>query len=311
MKVLIGSNGGLTGVYLAKQLRQIPGLYLYGADATETTVGKFFVDKQCLLPRATAPDFLQKLLTLFRQEGIDVYLPTHSQEMIVVAQNADAIRAQSSVRFLVSPYVTYEALDNKRDANAHLRAIGIPVPALIEDEPCSYPILMKSDLGSGGNGLVRIDHPEVYHAYRATTPSVSFYQIVRGNEYTLDCMFDAEGKLLGMNQRKRVKTIGGAVSITTNAPEFDITPWIERIAAAWCFCGCVNFQYIVQDEIPYFIDVNLRYPSGGLPLTVQSGLNIPRMTIDLLSGKEIVPHAQAQRYSHMTMFRYFEEVFEE
>ena len=71
----------------------------------------------------------------------------------------------------------------------------------------------------------------------------------------------------------------------------------------------MNFQYIVRDDIPYFIDINLRYASGGLPLTVASGLDIPRLLLELLDGKVISPLGCCGN-DGLTMYRYFDEYFE-
>ena len=314
MNVLIGSNGGLTGVYLAKRLKLLPDIFLYGTDATDLTVGQFFVDKQCKLPKVGENEFFERLIELLNEKNIDIYIPTHSKEIIFISKYAEKIRKRTKAKFLVSPYETYLALDNKKEANKNLSSIGVPVPSLIEDFNCGYPILMKNDTGSGSSGVINIENRNIHRVYKEAVKGKSFYEKINGTEYTLDCMFNADGYLIGMNQRKRVKTIGGAVSITSNSStEFDvsvISALIKKISETWCFCGCVNFQYIVRDGIPYFIDVNLRYPSGGLPLTVQSGLDIPRMTLDILCGKDVDLFVSNQKYEGLTMYRYFEEIFE-
>ena len=310
MNVLIGSNGGLTGIYLAKQIRKIGGWTIIGSDSSEITAGKFFVDHQIKLPSAQSDDFIVELIKTLNDYNIDAYLPTHSKEIKRVSQCEHLIREKTSARFLVSPSETFEQLDNKRDANENLNKIGIPVPKMIHGLDCSYPIIMKNDVGSGGSGLGRIDNQCVHEALLRTKKNISFYQLIEGTEYTLDCMFSSKGEIIGYNQRERIKTIGGAVSITANSNCFDIWPWLERIASNWVFRGCVNFQYIVNNSIPYFIDVNLRYPSGGLPLTVESGLDIPKLTLDVLMGSEINKKKPIVVDSNLTMYRYFEEIFE-
>ena len=60
--VLIGSNGGLTGVYLAKRYREKSNIKLFGFDANIASVGKFFVDKQfCKVPVQVFYSFLAQL----------------------------------------------------------------------------------------------------------------------------------------------------------------------------------------------------------------------------------------------------------
>ena len=310
VKVLIGSNGGLTGIYLAKQYRKMNGITVYGADSSTTSTGRFFVNKQFVLPPATHESFIDKLVTLLNKNCVDIYLPTHSKETKIISQNADIIRSKTSARFLITPAKTFAALENKKSANSNLKEAGIHVPQVIEDLDCEYPIIMKNNIGSGSTGTIKISNKAIHEAYKSSCKDVSFYRIIQGKEYTLDCMFDDKGELIGYNQRQRIKTIGGAVSITTNSGDFDISPWVNTLAKTWRFCGCVNFQYIVQDNMPYFIDINLRYPSGGLPLSVASGLDVPKLTLDVLLGRPYQKFVLPKEKRQLTMYRYFEEIFE-
>ena len=309
--VLIGSNGGLTGVYLAKQLKKNTDTVIIGADASHDSIGKFFVDHQFILPNSTDDRFIASLINLINKNDVDIYLPTHSMETRIVSMHEDELRKKTKCNFLVSPIQTFLALENKRDANENLKSIGIPVPAIIEDFSSEYPIFMKKEIGSGSSGSGYIFNRQMHEAYLASEEKVVFFEAIKGIEYTVDCIFDTNGVLLGYNQRRRTKTIGGAVNITENDNTFNVEPYIIKIAKTWKLCGCVNFQYILKDDIPFFIDVNLRYPSGGLPLTVESGLNIPRIIISLLSGVEIDPkdlHLCDEK-RNLKMYRYFEEIF--
>ncbi|MCI8730205.1 MAG: ATP-grasp domain-containing protein [Lachnospiraceae bacterium] len=310
-KILIGSNGGLTGIYLARKLKKLDNVILYGADSSDICTGKFFVDKQMYLPNAKEEKFIERLIDLFESEKIDIYLPTHSEEIKVIAMNEFEIRKLSKVEFVVSPYETFEALNDKLAANFSLHQVGIPVPKLIEGLSKDYPILMKSREGSGSRGVTLIENSAIHKAYLDTCVDRVFFQLIHGKEYTADCLFDKEGNLVGFNQRQRLKTIGGAVTVSQNDYCFNIEPWIRKIAGSWIFRGCVNFQYIVENGIPYFIDINLRYPSGGLPLTVQSGFDIPKLVVQLLLDEPIVFEYGKFKSSEIKMYRYYEEIFEE
>lgn len=310
IKVLIGSNGGLTGVYLAKQFKKHDYIYVCGADSAKISAGKFFVEKQFELPNSNASSFIEKLIVLLNREHIDIYLPTHSREIEVVSKNEDKLRKNTRARFIVSPKETFEALDDKVNMNREFQKAGISVPKLIEDFDCDYPIFMKRNLGSGSAGSLIIDNQSIHKAYAKTYNDLSFFELIKGDEYTLDCLFDREGNLIGYNQRKRLKTIGGAVRITQNSHNFDVSEYIKKIAKSWKFCGCVNFQYIVKNGIPYFIDTNLRYPSGGLPLTVASGLDVPMLTVKMLTGERISKSDVNLVPNKKIMYRYFEEIFE-
>lgn len=311
-RILIGSCGGLTGSYLARQFRQAPDCYVIGADADPQNSTRYFTDEFVVLPSANSPDFTEKLIALLLDKKVDCYFPTHSKEIREVARMESMIRKEWLGAFFVSPYETFEALDDKRVANKHLRAAGIPVPRLLENDEVAipYPIFMKPDEGSGSKKAIVIENEILHQAYRKVEPGCSFYELIAGPEYTVDCIFDAEGHLLAYNQRTRLKRMGGAVIVTQNNYDFDISPWLKKLERSFVFKGCVNFQYILSEGGPYFIDVNLRYASGGLPLTVASGIDIPQILLDILLDRPI-PKIQSCPADRKIMYRYFNEIFED
>ncbi len=310
--VLIGSNGGLTGVYLAKCFGEMEDIYLFGADCNEITAGKFFVNKQLILPNASSVEFVDALIDLLIKYEIDYYIPTHSLEIKTVSKNSEKIKRATATKFIVSPYDTFVALDNKVNMNENLLKLGVPTPRrILDSKNAKFPILMKKNIGSGSSGLYLIKTDEEFALMKTIEKDSDFYENIKGSEFTVDCMFDFTGKLLILNQRRREKTIGGAVSITCTDNSFDIQPWIEKISNRFKMCGCVNFQYILKDGIPYFIDINLRYPSGGLPLTVMSGANIPAMLLDILDDVDMESKSGKVLLKPLRMYRYFEEIYEE
>lgn len=310
-RVLIGSCGGLTGSYLVRQFKK-KGCYVVAADSNPENVTRHFADKFIQLPPSNDPAFIEKLITSLRENDIYAYVPTHSKEIREIARQEEVLRKEWAGNFIVSPYETFEKLDNKKVANTNLKKAGIPVPELIlsPGQSVTYPIFMKPDEGSGSRKAQAVESLGLHQEYAQLDPGASFYQMIRGTEYTVDCIFDEHGILLAYNQRIRVKSMGGAVIITKTNHHFDIFPFLKKLAASFTFKGCVNFQYILSGGIPYFIDINLRYAAGGLPLTVALGIDVPQILLDLWDHgstniKEVCPSKT------LTMYRYFEEWYED
>lgn len=309
-RILIGSCGGLTGCYLARRFHKL-GLTVIGADTNSHNATRPFLDEFAVVPPASDLGFHEALANTLNQYAADYYIPTHSQEIRTVAKHEPWLRKEWGGDFLVSPYESYEKLDNKRAANEHLRLIGLPVPRLL-NEPgpnVPYPIYMKPDLGSGGKQAQLVETETLHREYTRLYPDHGFYEYIQGTECTVDCMFDGNGHLMAYNQRLRLKHMGGAVIVTRNDYRFDILPYLQKLEHAFTIKGGVNFQYILANGTPYFIDVNLRLASGGLPLTVESGIDIPRILLDLWAGRSpnYVPSCGAEG---KTMYRYFEEWYE-
>lgn len=311
-RVLIGACGGLTGSYLARQLAKKGNYYLVGSDASLHHASSRFMDRNIRLPSAAAPDFCDCLIDALKQHKIDYYIPTHSQEIKAVAKYESCIRQEWNGDFLVSPIETFEKLDDKRLANACLSEIGLPVPKIVtlDQSTITYPVFMKPNTGSGSKNAQTVESVILHREYARLYPDCSFYELIKGTEYTVDCMFDDTGRLLGYNQRVRQKSMGGAVIVSQNNYNFDILPYLKKLEAAFTIKGCVNFQYILSNGIPYFIDVNLRYASGGLPLTVASGIDVLQIMLDIWQKKEL-PAIESCSAPGRTMYRYFEEWYED
>ena len=226
-RILIGSCGGLTGVYLEKQLHRFPEIEICGFDANQDSIGKFFCDSFFVVPLVSSDCFISDLIDLLNREKIDFYVPTHSKEIIKISENEQLIRNRTNTRFIVTPYETYLALDDKFFANKNLQKIEIPVPHIYDsnEKPSKFPLLKKPKIGSGSNGLYKINNIEEFNA--ACCDEKSFVMdYLSGTEYTVDCLFDENGNLLGYNQRRRDKCIGGAVSISSNDNSFNILPFL-------------------------------------------------------------------------------------
>lgn len=310
-RVLIGSCGGLTGCYLVRQFHKFSDVTVIGADVNAHNASIPFLDDFVLLPPSTDFDFIKDLVISLIQNKIDCYVPTHSHEIKTVSKYESRIRNNWSGDFLVSPYETYEKLDNKRIANINLLNAGVSVPRLIDGiiSPKEYPIFMKANVGSGSKQAQIIESQALHKEYSRLYPECSFFELIRGTEYTVDCMFDTAGRLIAYNQRLRIKSMGGAVVITQNNYDFDILPYLKKIEAAFLIKGCVNFQFILSENVPYFTDVNLRYASGGLPLTVESGMDIPRILLDIWADNPL-NYVRSCGADKKTMYRYFEEWYE-
>ena len=59
-------------------------------------------------------------------------------------------------------------------------------------------------------------------------------------------------------------------------------------AAALSFRGAVNVQCRVVDGRPVIFEVNPRF-SGGIPLTIASGVDVPRLLVELTLGRAVRP----------------------
>lgn len=310
-KILIGSCGGLVGSYLSRYYKD-KGYYVYGADANPNCVTKFFLDKFLLVDRFDDDNYISSVVNILNEENIEYYIPTHSREMSLVSKNESFIREKTGTKFIVSDYETFLKLDSKEEMNRNLSCVGIPVPKIYhlnELKEKYLPVIFKKSFSSGSNGIQIINNINTIDNFRNDYKEGCFFEFINGDEYTVDCVYDNESNLIAYNQRKRLKSMGGAVIITQNDYDFPIDYYIESISKSFKFRGCVNFQYILNDNKPYFTDINLRFPAGGLPLTVNSGIDVPMIIIDIMD-KKTIKNINSCQFNKKMMYRYFNEIYE-
>lgn len=312
MNILIGSCGGLTGFYLIKELKK-NDVKLFGIDIDELNPSKFFLDGFFIVPKLQEEEkFIKYLIEILNKEKIDIYIPTLSKEIRVISKYEKKIRENTRSKFLVSPYESIKELENKERCYKNLKILNIKVPELYEKiEELRFPVFMKPKYGSGSKNSMKIYNLDEYKFYTQKYNDVFFMENLEGKEYTIDTYFDKEGKLISYNQRERIKSNGGAVVITKNNYDYDFKNIILKLSKNYIIKGCANFQFIMQNGTPYLIDINLRFASGGLPLSIKSGLNIIELLIKDLYNIEFEEKDYKVDKKERTMYRYYEEFFYE
>ena len=294
MNILISSVGSQNGANVIKALRG-EDFYIVGCDCDPMSAGLYMADKRYLVHKNKDPNFIQDILKIVEEEKIDVVIPTYSTEFPVFAKNADKFKGKI---VLSSPEV-YELSDNKPKWMELLRSMGFDVP---EINPSDAKMIIKPITGSGSKNQYVVDNLEDFKKYKNDTNFCS--QFIEGQEYVIDGMCDLEGKMICCMPRIRLLAKGGGAKkcITENNPK--LAGLTKEIVETLNLVGAFNVQFIKNEGKYYVIDINNRFPSGGMPLAVASGINMPLMTIDLLRGKKIEPRL----IYNLIMLRYDDEV---
>ncbi len=93
IRILVtGVGGGGIGSQILKALRMSKNDYcIVGADVTPISKGLMEVDRPYLLPRGTDPTYIDQLMTVCKQEDINVLFPGSDPELFVISKHRDRI----------------------------------------------------------------------------------------------------------------------------------------------------------------------------------------------------------------------------
>ncbi|MCS6862928.1 MAG: ATP-grasp domain-containing protein, partial [Abditibacteriales bacterium] len=175
---------------------------------------------------------------------------------------------------------TYERLKNV-----------VPVPRLYDADHVEFPAYAKPDCGSGSREAMMINTDEELHLARKRGLLIS--EFLPGDEFTVDCLNDLNGRLLFSNVRVRGH-IGRGIALGTRDVFYpEISDNVRRIAQEVRIEGPWFAQFkISRDGQPKLMEVNARV-AGSMSLTRLCGVNIPLMSVFLFKGYEVrVPQAR-------------------
>lgn len=311
VRVLVTGAGGPAAVSVMKSLRADPTVTLMAADMDPWAAGLYLVPPgaRTLIPAGLDPGFTDATLARCVDMGVDVLIPTVDAELRPLAR-ARGDFARAGVEILLAPDPALDACLDKLGL-AHRCAGQVPVPRTerLDRETrvasWTYPVVVKPRTGSGSRNVSVVESADAL-ARMDTSGDFLVQEYLPGAEYSVDVLADAAGRVVASVPRVRERVDSG-VSVAGRTVHDDE---LERLAAAVAVATGLTYVANVQFRRdaaarPALLEVNPRFP-GTMPLTVASGVDMPRMALDSLRGRPLPPYAG---FREVAMVRYLDERF--
>jgi carbamoyl-phosphate synthase large subunit len=293
VKILITSAGSTNGVNVIKVLKEQKELklFLIACDMNPLAAGFYMADKYFVAPKANSPNFIPTILKICKKERVQIIIPTFSYELPFFAKNK-AIIEKEGIKMAISDYETFLITEDKLKTYEYFEKWKIPFPKVyseseILEKKVKFPVIIRPISASGSKDVVKVNNWEELYFFKKYIKNSFVQEFVEGEEYTIDGINDLQGEMIAASPRIRLEIKGGLAvkSITVNSPE--MVKFTKKIVEGFKIKGPFNVQCIKKGKEIKFTEVNSRFPSGGLPLTVKAGLNIPLILVKLLLGKKI------------------------
>jgi len=210
--------------------------------------------------------------------GIKYILPTTDMEL-----TGWALRAEDGVmRGVQAPTMTSRSIAaclDKLETRMWFERAGCVMP----DRQWQWPMMLKQRRGAGGRGAIICNSADDYAVLSRGCHADKWIMeqyIVGGKEHTVDVFYGPHGAVWGVAVRRRDEVRGGVISRGQTVPvPDDVTITVDQLGTMLGLAGPVNMQYIVKDGCKYWLEINPR-TSGGLPLSVAAGLDVPGMLLE-------------------------------
>jgi carbamoyl-phosphate synthase large subunit len=285
--VLVTNAGTATAVSIIKSLiGKVNGIY--AVDISEfcyanKTLGEHFFK---VPPLAEEENYKKALLDICIKNKIKYIIPCSSDdELLFFSTNMNEFK-ENSITPIISNTDSINICDDKYKTVKHIDELGLKTPiTFLPDnipEDIKFPLIIKSRNGNGSQYYQKINDSEELQFFQNQVPNSMIQEFVSGSEYTLDTLSDLTGKVIVCLCRERV-TVKSGISVKANI--IDKPDYIEKtkkVVESMKIVGPCNTQ-IIDDK---FIEINPRF-SGGLGLSIASGINLPLLCIKIFEGLPI------------------------
>lgn len=327
VRVLVtGVGGGGQGEQVLKALRLADTSYeILAADITPYSSGLASVDDQLILPPATDPEYVDVLLRVCHDRGIEVVF--HGSEPELRQMSANRGRFDEAGVFLpINPAEVIEMCLDKPRTMRTLEDAGFAVPpyrsvrSLDDLEQFHHiPAVLKPSLGGGGSADLYLaqDRSELLACARLLLGAHDEFlaQAYVGRvdeEYTVGVLLDMDGVLLNsiavrrdimaaLSNRTKVPNrtdraeLGPVLAISSGVSQGrigrfeEVCGQCEEIAVALGARGAFNIQCRVVDGRVVVFEINPRF-SGTTSLRAMVGYNEPDTLVRRhVLGERIIP----------------------
>jgi carbamoyl-phosphate synthase large subunit len=311
-------NDGFVAVHSALKAFYGEAITIIGCDIRPDAYGLYLADKGYLVPERDSPDFSEKLMKILRQEKCSVIYPLSTFDQEYFAAHRRFFEG-NGIRVVVSDLRSVSTANDKLKLYEVCRRVGIRVAAYIPlHEPSSLdialqelgypklPVVFKLSRSTAARGLAIIRKGgSIFESIHRSSgpPHMSAEELshtlahmgwsggilceyLPGDEYSIDVL-SWKGETLVSVVRKRYATTGGLALHAEVVDDPDVSKLAEAVVRELNLSYTSNVQVRRNSQnVPCLMEVNPRIP-GTIGLTVQAGVNMPPLALELALGREV------------------------
>lgn len=221
-------------------------------------------------------NYIDHLLTICEENGVNIIIPTLDTELLLLARNRDEFE-KIGVLIILSDEAIIAKCRNKHLTRELFSSFGIESPTSIDPNNPQFPLFVKPVDGSSSSDLHLIKNEEDFFEPLKNVKKYvhqAYMDPKTYDEYTVDMYYDKGGFLKCLVPRLRITTRSGEINKGLTLDN-EVVPFLkERMMHVDGFRGCITLQLFLskEDKSIFGIEINPRF-GGGYPLSYLAGAN--------------------------------------
>ena len=261
-KILISAANGTVMPELITYLKK--SYYVIGIDSNEIGLAKKYCDEFYKSP--TGKDI--KFIKFIEKIGIkvDMIFLFVDEELDIVSKNIHKLNKIQN-KLILSPFRTINICNDKLQFEKFFTKFkNINLPKFKKNKKN----IIKPKIGRGSKNIFITENRKITNSFQKDNNFI-VQEFIEGIEYTVDCLFDKNGRLIFSLPRERL--VAQNVSIIGKViKNKKINNLMELIGSKLNFYGPVNVQIIIKKDQIYLIEINPRL-SGSIIFSIKSNFD--------------------------------------
>lgn len=264
-------------------------------DCSNLAPAVYDADAFHLVPRITAPGYLDVILDICKKEKIDGVFSLIDPELSLLAKEKERFLAIGTTP-VISPYELVETCFDKYRMFQMLCEMGIPTGKCYMDKEefyqaegegkITYPVFVKPVRGSASLNINQVTSKQEIETLFERYDDLMIQEFMHGQEYGADVYIDMlSGKCTSIFLKKKIRMRAGETDKSVSVKNPALFAMIQNFVEKCGFCGMIDIDLFEQNGTFYLSEVNPRF-GGGYPHAYTCGVNMPAQMIRNLQGEE-------------------------
>ncbi|MGN0278079.1 MAG: ATP-grasp domain-containing protein [Lachnospiraceae bacterium] len=264
-------------------------------DCSNLAPAVYEADKFYLVPRITAPGYLDQILDICKKEKIDGVFSLIDPELSLLAKEKEKFLAVGTVP-IISDYELVETCFDKYRMFEMLQKMQIPTGKCFMDKEdfyraeergeISYPVFVKPVRGSASIHINKVSSRKEIEVLFDLYDDLMIQEYMDGQEYGADVYIDMiSGKCTDIFVKKKIKMRAGETDKSVSYKDEALFTMIKKFVEECGFRGMIDIDIFEINGTYYLSEVNPRF-GGGYPHAYACGVNMPAAVIRNLAREE-------------------------
>lgn len=268
------------------------GLVL-ATDCSPIAPALYEADKHFIVPRMTAPGYIDVILDICRKEQVTGVLSLIDPELSLLAKHREDFAAVGTT-VIGSGYAECERCLDKQEMYEWLIGHGYKAARSFMDKNAfhaavaagemTYPVFVKPARGSASIAISKADDAETVDFLCARTEGMMIQEFMKGQEIGADVYIDmVSGEVVSIFTKKKLVMRAGETDKAVSFKDEKLFALIEKFAKESGFRGQIDIDIFDIDGEYYISEVNPRF-GGGYPHAFECGCDHMTLIANNLAG---------------------------